>query len=117
LRWHESLTGEFCPGSLVKVKSRERNGAFGLAARAGDRGADQRAGQKAEWSGGFEVFARERHRGSEVSGICKALSEGKTANPAVLATGGLKSGRAAWHFIKNPRNSLVFNKLYIRCRR
>jgi len=52
-----------CPGSLVKLQSRERNGASGLAARAGGGGADQRAGQKAEWSGGFEVLTRERQRG------------------------------------------------------
>jgi len=58
-----SLPGAFCPGSLEKLPSRERNGAFGLAARAGEGGADQRAGQKAEGSGGLEVLTRERERG------------------------------------------------------
>jgi len=58
-----SLPGAFCPGSLVKLPSRERNGAFGLAARAGEGGADQRAGQKAEGSGGLEVLTREHQRG------------------------------------------------------
>jgi hypothetical protein len=52
-------------GSLVNFQSRERNGAFGLAARAGERGAE-RTDQKAEWSDGFGNSAREPQRGSQV---------------------------------------------------
>jgi hypothetical protein len=50
-------------GSLVNFQSRERNGAFGLAARVGERVAE-RTEQKAEWSGGFGNLSRERDRGS-----------------------------------------------------
>ena len=38
------------PRSLVNFQSRERNGAFGVAARVGERGAE-RTERKAEWSG------------------------------------------------------------------
>ena len=51
--------------SLVNFQSLEPNGAFGLAARAGERGAE-RTDQKAEWSGGFGNSAREPQRGSQV---------------------------------------------------
>jgi hypothetical protein len=50
--------------SLVDFKSRERNGAFGLAARVGEMGRGQRIGRKAQWSGGFGNSSREHHRGS-----------------------------------------------------
>ena len=50
--------------SLVKGRSRERNGAMGLAARVGQGGADQRTEPGAQWSGGFGPSARERWRGS-----------------------------------------------------
>ena len=50
--------------SLVKGRSRERNGAMGLAARVGQRGADQRTATGAKWSGGFGPSARERWWGS-----------------------------------------------------
>jgi hypothetical protein len=49
-------------GSLVNFQSRERNGAFGLAAPVGERGAE-RTEQKAEWSGGFGNSSREPQRG------------------------------------------------------
>jgi hypothetical protein len=51
--------------SLVNFQSRERNGAFGLAARVGERGAE-RTDQKAEWSGGFGNSSREPQWGSQV---------------------------------------------------
>jgi hypothetical protein len=50
------------PGSLVYFQSREWNGAFGLAARVGERVAE-RPEQKVEWSGGFGNSSRERQRG------------------------------------------------------
>jgi hypothetical protein len=53
------------PGSLVNFQGREWNGAFGLAARVGERGAE-RTEQKAEWSGGFGNSSREPQRGSQV---------------------------------------------------
>jgi len=53
------------PLSLVNFQSRERNGAFGLAARVGER-VGERTDQKAEWSGGFGNSSRELQRGSQV---------------------------------------------------
>jgi hypothetical protein len=60
---HDKRTS--CPGSLVNFQNRERNGAFGLAARVGERGAELTE-QKAEWSGGFGNSSRELKRGSQV---------------------------------------------------
>jgi hypothetical protein len=51
--------------SLVNFRIRERNGAFGRAARVGERGAE-RTDQKEEWSGGFGNSSREPQRGSQV---------------------------------------------------
>jgi hypothetical protein len=59
------------PGSLVNFQSRERNGAFGLAARVGERVAE-RTEQKAEWSGGFGNSTRELQRGSQVLAVLAA---------------------------------------------
>ena len=50
-------------GSLVNFRIRERNGAFGPAARVGERVAE-RTNQKAEWSGGFRNSSREPQRAS-----------------------------------------------------
>ena len=75
------------PGSLVNFQSRERNGAFGLAARVGDR-AGERTEQKAEWSGGFGNSSREPHRGSQVlPGLAAESACGGSQSRQVLAIG------------------------------
>ena len=50
----------------MNFRIRERNGAFGLAARVGKWGAE-RTEQKAEWSGGFGNSSRERQSGERKS--------------------------------------------------
>jgi len=73
-------------GSLVNFQSRERNGAFGPAARVGDRAAE-RTDQKAEWSGGFRNSSREPQRGSQVLPVWRrSLSRGSQSRQ-VLGTG------------------------------
>jgi hypothetical protein len=79
------------PARLVHFPGRECNGAFGLAARAGERAADQRAGQKAEWSGGWENGPRERPLGEpSLAGWGGVVCKGKP-HPASLGDG--ESGR------------------------
>ena len=74
------------PGSVVNFQSREQNGAFGLAARVGERVAE-RTDQKAEWSGGFGNSSREPQRGSQVCRVWRrSLSRGSQSRQ-VLATG------------------------------
>ena len=53
--------------SLGNFQSREWNEAFGLAARVGQRGADQRPEKRAEWSGGLGNLAREHQWGERES--------------------------------------------------
>lgn len=62
-------------GSLVKLKSRERKAAFGLAVTVGER-VGERTEQKAEWSGGGLISAREHPEGERKSAgfqgvVCK----------------------------------------------
>jgi len=63
---HDRRASSGIPGSLVNFQIRERNGAFGPAARVGEWGADERPDQEVEWSGGFGNSAREPQRGSQV---------------------------------------------------
>jgi hypothetical protein len=73
------------PGLLVNFQSRERNGAFGPAARVGDR-AVERTEQKVEWSGGFRNSSREPQWGSQVLPVWRrSLSRGSQSRQ-VLAT-------------------------------
>jgi len=75
------------PGSVVNFRIRERNGAFGLAARVGKR-AGERTEQKAEWSGGFRNSAREPQRGSQVLPVWRRSLLRGSQSRQVLATRG-----------------------------
>jgi hypothetical protein len=60
---HEACLARFKSVRSCEFKTPERNGAFGLDARVGKEGADQRTEQKAEWSGGVLNSAREHFWG------------------------------------------------------
>jgi hypothetical protein len=79
------------PCALVNLKRSERNGAFGLDAREGNRGADQRTEQKAQWSGGVLNSAMAHRRGSQVCGF----PEGETGErPQSWRRGNFESGNS-----------------------
>ena len=85
------------PGSLVDFQSRERNGAFGLAVRVGERGAE-RTEQKAERSGGFGNSSREPQRGEpSLAGFGGVVFQGEAKPGKSWRQGGAmgrKRGRA-----------------------
>ncbi len=57
--------------------SRELSGAFGLAARVGERGADQRAGQKAKRSGGERNLIEGAPQGERSLGVLRGRGGGE----------------------------------------
>jgi hypothetical protein len=78
-------------GSLGDFRSRERNGAFGLAAPAGER-VGERTEQKAEWSGGFGNSQGSDPQGERKSaGFQGVVFQGELKDPQSCAKGGTRS--------------------------
>ena len=80
-------TRKWFPGSLVKFRIRERNGAFGLAAPVGER-AGERTEQKAEWSGGFRNSSREPPWGAQVCEFRGVVFQGESKARSLARWGG-----------------------------
>ena len=66
-----------CLSSLGGFLSRECNGAFGVAAREGERAADQRATRLAQWNVGEEKFQGSVFGGAGVRRISRRSLQGE----------------------------------------
>jgi len=86
---HDRRASSGFPGSLVNFKSRERNGAFGLAARVGKWDADKRQTKKRSGEADLEIQQGSAIGGAQVCEFQGVVFQGESKARSLVRRGGV----------------------------